>query len=67
MLNCKQLAAKLNTSIPTLMKMRDTGQLPPHSNPTPGRYEWREEDIAFFMDCWPRNMVEYDRRKTVEG
>lgn len=67
MLSRKELAKILKTSTVTLDKMRDAGQLPPHSNPTPGRYEWREEDINLFMDCWPRNMVEYDRRKAVKG
>ena len=61
MLNSKQVAEKLHMSTDTLRKMRKAGQLPPHSNPTPGRVEWREEDIEIFANCFPRNMQEYNK------
>ena len=63
MLNIHQVAKILSVSVDTLRKMRKAGQLPQHSNPTPGRYEWREVDILLFADCFPRNMKEYSRRK----
>jgi hypothetical protein len=61
MLNTLQTAARLNMSVDTLRKMREKDQLPPHSNPTPGRYMWREEDIERFKACFPRNMEEYNK------
>ena len=61
MLNCKQTAERLNMSIGTLRKMREAGQLPPHSNSTPGRFEWREEDIERFAGLFPRNMTEFNK------
>jgi predicted site-specific integrase-resolvase len=61
MLNTIQTAARLNMSVVTLRKMRDAGQLPPHSNPTPGRFLWREEDIERFAGLFPRNMIEFNK------
>jgi hypothetical protein len=61
MLNTIQTAARLNMSVVTLRKMREANQLPPHSNPTPGRYEWRETDIERFAGLFPRNMIEFNK------
>ena len=61
MLNNKEVAVILGMSTDTLRKMRKAGQLPPHSNPTPGRCLWREEDIERFKGCWPRNMETYNK------
>jgi len=60
-MNIKQVTERLDMSIDTLRKMRKAGLLPPHSNPTPSTFEWRESDIEAFCGCWPRNMTEYNK------
>ena len=62
-MTAKQVADKLSMSAPTLLKMKEGGLLPPHSNPTPGRTVWRRKDVELFARCWPRTLAEFELRK----